>query len=101
MNENYIDSEFFEIQLKHPHINKFLFQYCLSQMAMYIFCNYDDNSFGSWYIELLCKRIIYDGRDGYFIIQYKSEGKWEDYTMISRNDLSYSIVNRLISEVLT
>jgi len=53
--------------------NKFLFDLCLQRLTDIDLTNkeYNDEAFGSWLIERHDKRIIYDGKDSWFITQTK------------------------------
>jgi len=61
---------------------------------------HDDNTFGSWYIELKGEnRALYDGRDCLLIFQRLRGVEWIDQLVVKRDELTYSNFANLISKV--
>ena len=51
---------------------------------------YNDLSFGSWFIEISNrKRIVYNGRDYWLIIQEKKDAEWAELESIENIGLTY------------
>ncbi len=50
---------------------------------------YNDNAFGSWFIERKDKRLVYDGKDSWLIFQTKTKGDWIDIETIKKDELEY------------
>lgn len=72
--------------------NKFLYELSLLLLRdnNITFNEYNDLSFGSWFIEISGrKRIVYNGRDYWLILQAKRNSEWEDIEYSDNKDLSY------------
>ena len=57
---------------------------------------YDNETFGSWYIEINSKRLIFDGRDFLFVFQYKQKDDWNDSLTIPLSEFIISDLNKLV-----
>jgi hypothetical protein len=51
---------------------------------------YNDEAFGSWFIERQDKRLVYDGKDSWLIFQTKTKNDWTDIEIIKNDELKYS-----------
>jgi hypothetical protein len=51
---------------------------------------YNDKAFGSWFIEIQDKRLVYDGKDSWLIFKTKTKGDWTDLDTIKKDELKYS-----------
>ena len=83
----------FDIERKVPKSwNKFLFDFCVTNISdkNIVTKRYDENVFGSWFIELLDNRFVYDGRDLIFTKQIFKDNIWTDRESIKNDDLRYS-----------
>jgi DNA mismatch repair ATPase MutS len=60
---------------------------------------YNDKVFGSWYIEVQYKRLVYDGKDSWLIFQTKTKGVWTDLDTIKKDELKYSNFVRQINQL--
>jgi hypothetical protein len=59
---------------------------------------YDDNAFGSWFIELNDgSRAVYEGKDGSLIFQQRRNFEWINQKNMSKNELTYSNFANLIT----
>jgi DNA mismatch repair ATPase MutS len=52
--------------------------------------DYNDKAFGSWFIERQDKRLVYDGKDSWLILQTKTNNDWTDIDTIKKDELKYS-----------
>ena len=70
--------------------NKFLFDLCVMNIddKDIITKRYDENAFGSWFVELSKKRIVYDGREFALIKQGLQNRVWTDEDAIKENNLN-------------
>ncbi|WP_299754358.1 hypothetical protein [uncultured Pontibacter sp.] len=71
--------------------NKFLFEAALIELTKedILESNYDDDTFGSWFIEFQKERIIRDGKENILIKQLKTTTGWEDEVNFNLRELSY------------
>lgn len=60
---------------------------------------YNDEVFGSWFIEGQDKRLIYDGKDSLLIYQTRNKGNWTDVDTIRKDELGYSYFVRQINKL--
>lgn len=60
---------------------------------------YNDKAFGSWFIEIQDKRLVYDGKDAWLIFQTKTKGDWTDIDTIKKDELKYSNFVRQITRL--
>ena len=51
---------------------------------------YNNQAFGSWFIERQDKRLVYDGKDSWLILQTKTKGDWTDIDTIKKDELKFS-----------
>jgi hypothetical protein len=59
---------------------------------------YNNQAFGSWYLENPDKRLVYDGKDNRLLFLVKLEDNWKDIEIIQKENLAYSdLVRQLIS----
>ena len=81
--------------------NKFLYDLCLLNISheQVILAEYDDQSFGSWVLELANKRIVLDGKDFELILQTKADQGWNDIIKIEKFNLTYLKISELIEAV--
>ena len=81
------------------HWNRNLFDLCLENLKSVNKCHYDIKSFGSWSIEFMNKRIVYDGRDSWLILQSLNLTNWIEEEVIKKEDLNdanlFSLLNRI------
>lgn len=72
--------------------NKFLFDFCILNIGdtNILAKRYDENAFGSWFVELSEKRFIYDGRDFMLTKQILKNGAWTDSEEIKNESITYS-----------
>lgn len=72
--------------------NLFLYDLCLQKIDVkkIIKHEYNDEVFGSWFVELQDKRLIYDGKDFCLIIQIKKNKGWIDQKSIQKENMTYS-----------
>ena len=72
--------------------NRFLYELSLLLLRKFnvTFNEYNDLSFGSWFIEISNrKRIVYNGRDYWLIIQEKKDAEWAELESIENIGLTY------------
>lgn len=85
-------SDAFEIEKQiSDNWSKYLYDFCLSRLKNIDLTKkeYQREDFGSWYVELKNKRIVYDGKDFWLIYEEKNNGDWEDKIIIKRKELDY------------
>jgi len=72
--------------------NKFLFDFCVINIGdtNILTKRYDENVFGSWFVEVLDKRFVYDGKEFVLTKQIMEKGVWVDKQEIKNADLTYS-----------
>ena len=72
--------------------NEFLFDFCVLNIGdtNILTKRYDENVFGSWFVELADKRFVYDGRDFVLTRQIMKNGIYTDTEEIRNDDLTYS-----------
>ncbi len=72
--------------------NKFLFDFCVMNIGdiNILTKRYDENVFGSWFVELADKRFVYDGRDFMLTKQIMQNGVWAESEEIKNDNISYS-----------
>jgi hypothetical protein len=72
--------------------NKFLFDFCILNIkdTNILTKRYDENVFGSWFVELPDKRFVYDGRDFLLKRQTEKDNVWIDNAEIKNDDINYS-----------
>jgi hypothetical protein len=71
--------------------NRFLFEAALIEMPKedIIESRYDDDAFGSWFIELQKERIIGDGKENLLIKESRTETGWKNEVDFNLKKLSY------------
>ena len=95
-------SDAFDIERKvSKNWNLFLYELALHELA-----NKDIRSkkfnyevFGSWYIEVNDKRLVYDGKDSWLMVQVKTKNNWTDIETVKNEDLQYPNFVRLLHQV--
>lgn len=83
----------FDIEKKiSANWNKFLFDFCLLRLVDIIITgkSYSDNNFGSWFIEVGNKRLLYLNKEFCLVSQTQSDDKWFDNCIIKDNKLTYN-----------
>ncbi len=61
---------------------------------------YNNQAFGSWFIQRQDKRLVYDGKDSWLILQIKTNGDWTDIDTIKKDELKYSNFIRQINRLI-
>ena len=87
----------FEKQSKGWNHN--LYDLCLSNVKSIQYTKYDYKDFGSWQIELKIKRLIYNGKDSWLIVQNKIDKEWFDETIIKKEELNQSNLFLIINKI--
>jgi len=92
----------FDIE-KHISLNWNLFLYDLAVQKLTNIDiknkEYNDKVFGSWFIEIQDKRLVYDGKDSWLIFKTKTKGDWTDLDRIKKDELKYSNFVRQINRL--
>ncbi len=72
--------------------NLFLYDLCLLNLTnkTIIKQEYKDKVFGSWYIELQDKRVVYDGRDSWLNFEVKQGREWLNIITIEKGKVNYN-----------
>jgi hypothetical protein len=72
--------------------NEFLFDFCILNIGdtNVLTKRYDENVFGSWFVEPLDKRVVYDGRNFLLKRQTLKNNCWTDNEEIKSDDITYS-----------
>ena len=86
----------FEKQSKGWNHN--LYDLCLSNVKSIQYTKYDYKDFASWHIELKDKRLIYNGKDSWLIVQNKIDKEWVDETIIKKEELNDSNLFLIINK---
>jgi hypothetical protein len=60
---------------------------------------YNENVFGSWFIERKDKRLVYDGEDSLLIFQTKTKNDWTDIEIVKKDELEYSNFVRQLNKL--
>lgn len=93
-------SDAFEIEKQiSENWNRFLFELCVQNLDYgdTISKEYNNQAFGSWYLETPYKRLVYDGENNWLLFQVKLEDNWKDVEIIQKEGLAYSdLVRQLI-----
>jgi hypothetical protein len=95
-------SDAFDIEKQiSPNWNLFLFDLAVQKLADIEIKNkeYNDKVFGSWFVEIQEKRLVYDGKDSWLIFQTKTKGDWTDIDTIKKDELKYSNFVRQINRL--
>ena len=79
--------------------NHNLYDLCLSNVKSVQSTKYNNSAFGSWYIEFKTKRLIYDGKDSWLILQNKLNKDWVDDIIIKKNELNETNLFLLINKI--
>jgi hypothetical protein len=81
--------------------NKFLYDLCVSEFSdsNVTAKDYNDKAFGSWLIEVGDNRIVYMGKDSWFVSQLKKNNKWFDQTILNRDELTFPIFLAIINSI--
>ena len=79
--------------------NKFLYDLCLQNLPkdQITQTEYNDQAFGSWFVELGNKRIVLDGKDFTLFSQIKVNQDWEDQIVLEKGNLTYSKISDLLA----
>lgn len=93
-------SDAFEIEKQiSENWNLFLFEFCVQNLDYgdTISKEYNNQTFGSWYLENPNKRLVYEGKDNCLLFQVKLEDNWKDIETVQKENLAYSdLVRQLI-----
>ena len=95
-------SDAFDIEKQiSPNWNLLLFDLAVQKLADIEIKNkeYNDKVFGSWFVEIQEKRLVYDGKDSWLIFQTKTKGDWTDIDTIKKDELKYSNFVRQINRL--
>ena len=78
---------------------KFLFDLCIMNIPenQIEFQEYHEDAFGSWIIQKGQKRIIYDGKESWFIFREETTEHWNDRVFRSEKDLKYSDIIEVVT----
>ena len=70
--------------------NRFLYDLCLQKLPkdQITEVEYNDQAFGSWFVELGNKRIVLDGKDFTLFLQLKDDQNWKDQIVIEKENLN-------------
>lgn len=81
--------------------NLFLYELAIKRLSAISFVKkeYDNKAFGSWLIEKYDKRLIYDGKESYLIIQIRVNDEWEELESINKSNLKYMNFIKLIKQM--
>lgn len=79
----------------------FLYEFAMQNLIGVVIkkTEYDNQAFGSWFIETKNKRLILDGRDNFIILEQKMLNLWIKKETINTKDISYNTFNDLISKL--
>jgi hypothetical protein len=82
--------------------NKFLLDFALYVIPPELVkgSKWDYAHFGSWWIELLSKQIVFDGRDEWLYLNIKEGNDWKYQRHLKRDELDYRRVIELIQEAM-
>ena len=72
--------------------NNNLYDLCLSNIKSVLSYKYDHEAFGSWQIECENKRLIYDGKDSWLILQNRNINDWNDEVIIKKKELNEYLI---------
>jgi len=92
----------FDIERKvSSNWNKFLFDFCLLRLKDKTITkeSYNDKDFGSWFIEVVDKRLLYLGKESWLVSQTQSDNEWFDNYMIKDNELTYDTVSLFLKHM--
>lgn len=92
----------FDIERKvSSNWNKFLFDFCLLRLKDKTITkeSYNDKDFGSWFIEVVDKRLLYLAKESWLVSQTKSDNKWFDNYIIKDNELTYDTVSLFLKHM--
>ena len=80
--------------------NRFLYDLCISQLADTTITtkNYNDKTFGSWLIEINNKRLVYIGKNSWLVTQTRTDEKWFDQAVLTKEDLTYSLLMTILRQ---
>lgn len=75
--------------------NKFLYDFCLLRLSDNTITqdSYSDKDFGSWFIEVGEKRILFMGKESWMVSQTQSDNKWFDNFIIKDDELTYNTIS--------
>ena len=88
MNQDLNEEEYFNQQRK-VHRNKFLYDFALAKLEYYDSSKYTSESFGSWFILIGKKRILYDGKEDFLILQSQISMDWKVQKILKEKELNY------------
>jgi hypothetical protein len=88
----------FEQEKQSSTWNKFLYDLAVTDLSADIISSslYDDHAFGSWVVESIGKRLVYEGRDHALRFEIYVNSEWETKEEIAKKDLSYEILKEFI-----
>lgn len=90
----------FDIEKKiSQNWNLFLYELAVQKLSDKDIKNkkYNEKAFGSWFIEIEDKRLVYDGKDSWLIFKTKTICDWTDLDTIKKEELKYSNFVRQIN----
>jgi len=76
----------------------FLYELCVQKLGgtEIKIKEYSDKGFGSWFVQKVDKRLIYDNKESWLTFQTKSKDYWTELEIIRKEELKYSSFVRLI-----
>jgi hypothetical protein len=82
--------------------NKFLYDLSIQEAENVKLINqdYNNQAFGSWFIEFENKRLVLDGKDFMLIMQSKIGAIWEDNATLKIKELSYTKYLSFIKDII-
>lgn len=93
----------FDIERKNSsNWNKFLFDFCLLRLADKTITreSYSDKDFGSWFIEVGNKRLLYLGKESWIVSQTQLDSEWFDNYIIKDHELNYETVSLFLKHII-
>jgi hypothetical protein len=88
MNQDLNEEVYFNGQRK-IHLNKFLYDFALSKLKYYDSSRYTSESYGSWFILIGKKLILYDGKENFLIMQNQTFNVWKTQRILNEEELNY------------
>lgn len=79
----------------------FLYEFTMQNLTEVVIkkAKYDNQAFGSWFIETKNKRLILDGRDNFIILEQKMLKLWIAQETLQTKDISYNTFKNLLSKL--
>ena len=79
--------------------NSNLYDLCLSNVKSILAYRYDHKAFGSWFIESKNKRLVYEGKDCWLILQNRDSNDWKDEIILKKEELNETNLFSLLSKM--